>query len=136
MRQQVGRKDAPLRLSDDILARLWPVLGWVSTTNPAFEPAKPSLGLNTYGVTVIEGEGARKLGAIAAALRSLVSEAPDPIELPPVPISTVDDGGNEVPLGVEIVLVERASLLRDLSTLIDLATQAQEEGAYLFHCGV
>ena len=51
------RKDAPLRLSDDVLRYFADTLAWIPTYNPALDGIPPSQGLNWYGPTIINQTG-------------------------------------------------------------------------------
>jgi hypothetical protein len=135
-REFVAHRDAPLRLSDDVIAHVNYSLRWVPTLNPGMALA-PGHGPNLYGgARIIRGDGAAKLAGICAAWLQLFEHAPEVVDLPGG-VSTVNgDDLEAAEYIVHVIEVRRDELLRDLRQLASFAEQAATDERYILHVGL
>ena len=73
----LSRKDAPVRMSDDVLQYLLECLSSMPTENPACR-CEPGVGLNVYGPTVISASGGSRLHD---ALSAWIDKFPESLEM-------------------------------------------------------
>ncbi|MBB6051461.1 hypothetical protein [Armatimonas rosea] len=111
----LGRKDAPLRIEDDLLLAFAKTLPEFQTDNPSWNPPKQYQGLNWLGPTVVRGSSALLLAEIASRWCETFDTETEPITSLEVP----------------------RSLFRSrFETLAELARQGGEPGCYLLHLGI
>jgi len=72
----LGRKDAPVRIADDILQHVLERLRMMPTENPV-RCGEPSHGLNVYGPTVIAVSGG---GALQEIMSTWIAQFPESVE--------------------------------------------------------
>ena len=133
-----GRKDAPVRLSDDLVSYLWDTLQWVPTLNPSHSPHLQGSGLNRWGATAVAGDGARMLAQLARRWAALFELAPGPtIRLTgSFQFQLGDDGQPAGEGGYVVLLADRDRLVGQLGMLAQMADQASQGDHFLLHLGV
>jgi len=72
----LGRKDAPVRIADDILQHVLERLRAMPTENPG-RGGEPGHGLNVYGPTVIAARGG---GVLQEVMSTWIAQFPEPVE--------------------------------------------------------
>ena len=132
----LGRKDAPVRIPDDILRYFHDLFIWVPSINPcSSNREKRCTGFNYFGPTVINKEGGIIFERILFHLMELYNLAPEPIIL--TGFWTVEDYEMSSNSGYyEKHEVEKSWLLHVLATLHKFAHQAAIGSHYVLHIGV
>ncbi len=133
-RAVVARRDAPLRLSDDVISHLNYSLRWVPTFNPGTHVE--GNGLNLYSATVIRGGGAAKLASICAGWLQIFGHGPEVLGLSGCISTVVGLDLEPTEYVVEVLELSRDDLLRDLGQLASFAEQAAHGDHYILHAGL
>lgn len=127
-----GPPDVVLR--DEIILYVSDTLRWIPTINPANPANWSGFGLNYHGPTVINSAGAPSTARILRHWAGLFLEGPPTLELRGS-FQWID--GEAVDTGeYERITVDRDELVRDLSSLADLAERVSTGQTYLLHWGV
>ncbi|WP_417384848.1 hypothetical protein [Gimesia sp.] len=131
-----GRKDAPVRVPDDVLRYFHDWFNWVPTLNPALNSEQQAgCGLNYYGPTIVNRQGAEQWERILLHLKELYQGAPDRIHL--TGLWTVDSADLTHAGGYyEVLEIEKSWLIEVLSLLHEFARQASIGSHFVLHLGV
>ena len=124
----LARARAGVALHDDLLSYFWDTLQWLPTRNPS--KGGPGLGLNRWGVTVIDAEGALLSARIFRAWAALLACGPATFEVT-TGYTWTDDGGAFVR-----TTVDRDATVQALETLARYADDALKGEQVLVHCGI
>ncbi|MBX3092826.1 MAG: hypothetical protein KF801_10020 [Cryobacterium sp.] len=122
----LDRRDAPVRLSDDLRSYVHDSIRWLQFSHPGSKRASLR-GLDVHGLSIIKDpdEGAR-LNRIFSAWAELFEQAPPEMELRGgVGMETYQGTERFV---IEILLVDRDALVRDLRTLARGSGRASPRG--------
>lgn len=118
---------AEASVSDELIGYLDDELRWVASLNPAAS-ALPGVGLNRYGVTVVEASGCQALARLLERLVAVFELAPETFEL----TTGYDLDGQRF----ERMTFIRSSVLEQLCLLRNLARTVGREGLALLHLGI
>ena len=77
----VARKDALIRLNDDLLRYFSDTLVWIPTLNPAKEELPMGNGLNWYGPTIINQTGGTLFHNVCVSWAQLFKYGPEQLKL-------------------------------------------------------
>lgn len=132
----LSRKDAPVRVPDDLLRYFNDCFNWIPTLNPAVSNQKQTgLGFNYYGPTIVNKQGAENWERILFHLKELYQGAPDLIHLtgpwttdPPTHSSTAGY--------YEVLEIKKTWLISVLTTLHEFARQASTGSHFVLHVGI
>lgn len=135
----LGRKDAPLRVEDDLLHEFGHSLGDLPTEIPTGDPSRKkqilrmesSTGLDWYGPTILRGESTLLLAKRARSWCETHAEGGESIVLQIVPTWYPDATECTTQL-----TLPRAVLLSRIGRLAELAEQASKPDHYLLHLGI
>lgn len=119
-------------LSDEFVMYVIDFLQWLPTYNPSRR--KYEFGINYYGITKIEKEGAKIAANLFQSLISLFSLAPEKIEL--TGSFQWQDGENIEDGEYEQLSFDRNVLCTELEQLVRLLQKVKQEEGYLLHFGV
>ena len=131
-RSYAGRKDAPLRIEENLLYWLHPMLAHLPTELPWETPLKTHRGLHWFGPTVLRERNAELLARMAE-LWVDIYEA-DVSETVSLAIMPTFFGDAQEPQ--RQIQVPRELLLARLQSLTELARAGSQPGSYLLHLGI
>ena len=135
----LGRKDAPLRIEEDLMYEFGHTLDELPTEIPTGDPRRkkpilrmePSYGLDWYGTTVLRGESVQILARAARNWRETHADGGEFIVLKTV--QTWYEESDEIKTQISL---PRSILLSRIGRLAELAEQASKPGHYLLHLGI
>lgn len=130
----LSRKDAPIRIPDDILGYFNDFLQWLPTQTPE---GKKGHGLNFYGPTIILNDGGEILEKIFSHLKKIFEVAPKEICLKGNYEFILDD--NEKPIDdgyYQKLHIETNWLLVVFQQLADFGLKASTGSHYILHLGI
>ncbi|MDC2864515.1 coproporphyrinogen III oxidase [Bacillus sp. BP-3] len=116
-------------LSDEFILYIMDFLCWLPTYNPS--RGENGFGINYYGITKIEKEGAETAENLFRSLMSLFSVAPETIELTGAFQWTDDTDGD-----YEKMFFDRDILCAQLQSLVKLFHKVKSEEGYILHFGI
>jgi len=125
-----GRRGT-VRLSDDIISYLYDSLEWIPSLNPSNPEEWQGHGLNRWGSTVINREGASTALRVFSAWAELFAAGPAQLVLHGLYFEGPDDEK-----GYEKLLVPRDELVEQMQTLADYARRSVDGEGYILHLGV
>jgi len=120
-----------VRLSDDIIGCLYDSLEWIPSLNPSNPAEWQGHGLDRWGPTVINREGAPTALRVFSAWAELFAAGPAQL----VPCSDYSEGPDDEK-GYLRLLVPRDELVEQMRTLADYARRSVDGEAYILHIGV
>ena len=132
-RDLLGREDAPVRLPMDVAENLPEALKAVPTINIAWKNNPPFGGLNQFGPTVINYEGAAAFGAVCETAIREWAQSPDPLI---ITSRFLQMAGRTKPPKPYYFKADRDKLVQDLETLADWSKQAATGAFFILHIGV
>ncbi len=150
-----GRKDAPIRLSDDVINYIENPLKWVPNIYPGRHETSTGYGLANYGVTIIAPPAGERFRQICLGWAQIFAQGPEPLILTQG-WTCIDDGERAVTnnyVAVDWSLsgtskealaawhpyrfrVSRADLVRDLEHLGEFGAQVASGEYFLLHLGI
>ena len=137
------RDPRAVHLHDDVVGYLWDTLMWIPTLNPA--TGERGLGLNRWGPTAIEKDGAEIAAAVFSSWAQIFSLGPDPLDLKGPYVlegfATSQDNPDSPPKidgHYERLNIDRGVLLETLNQLSGWCARISTTNAreYLFHGGI
>jgi hypothetical protein len=136
----LGRKDAPLRVEDDLLLEFAKTLPEFHTDIPSGNPQRPHQllklhpyqGINWFGPTIVRGSSALLLAEIASRWCETFDTETETLTIP-IRHWYPDRNATEPITSLE---VPRSIFRSRFETLAELAEQASEPGFYLLHLGI
>jgi len=131
----LGRRDAPLRLSDDLMRYFYDTLAWVPTFNPA-NPSQVDKGLNLYGPTIINRLGGEKFAVVLGGWCQLLRLGPEQIILSAGSMGIVGENGEIEDSGWHKMEVARDEILEQLNLLAEWGAFAATGEFFILHLGV
>ncbi len=132
----VGRKDAPLRVPDDLMYYFDDWFRWMYPHNPANKSEPVLTGFNTYGPTVFKQEHGALLRVICKQFRDLYMAGPEEIILTGSWMHEIDADGDESEGHYAKLKVEREWLVGMFSVLAEFAVKVERGTHVLLHLGV
>lgn len=130
----LSRKDAPVRIEDDLLRYFGDYLVWIPTVTPI---GKVTFGFDYHGPTIVNKNGAKVFSEILGVLRSLYRLGPKEIIFTGSFGSQLDE--NEEPIGsgdYEKYIVSRDKLCEVLSRLYEFGQHVSNDSHYILHLGI
>jgi hypothetical protein len=124
-----------ISLDDDLFNYMYDTLKIIPSINPANPNEWPGCGLNHYGPTVINKDGANIARQVFDCWDKLFSLHPERIELNIGPMTLNYDTDDEEDV-LQIVEYDRESLLAKLRGIVDYAKKAGTGEYYMLHLGV
>jgi len=129
-----GRKDAPVRIEDDIILYIYDSLKWIT---PYSETKIDSNGLNLYGDTILESTGSKQLENVAQAWVQLWNNAPNDFVITGGYQFISDENGNAIDDGeYQQILINKQKILQTFNKLIEICRIASDENYYILHLGI
>lgn len=124
-----------LKIADDIILYLNDTLRWISTVIPGWKK-KVHQGLDLYGQTVIQTEGAPVAKAVFGGWADIFAQGPETLTLQGCWYwveGSLSETGN-----YETIRAERDSLVSDLRRLEDYASRVSKSGGryFILHWGI
>ncbi|UOY93335.1 hypothetical protein MUG87_04195 [Ectobacillus sp. JY-23] len=118
-------------IHDDLIVYMWDTLQWIPSKTPRKTGIEEGLGLNRWGITVLDDESVEKISNILQAWRMLFKMSPHQLTL---------TGGlmwteNEL-VEYEQLKFQREEVLEQLDKLIVFTKQVQNKSYYICHWGV
>ncbi len=114
---------------DDVFEYIKDTLNWIPTKNPSRRNIKRETGLDQFGITVIDSEGAAIAQSIMLSWLNLFLLAPEKIKLQGLYVMT---GGYEK---IEIDRDKLTNSFKDLVNLLDGIIQKPQD-FYILHLGI
>jgi len=139
------RKDAPIRIHDEHLRYFVDTLAWIPTLNPAKKEMPTGLGLNWYGLTIINQMGGIAIHHTFTGWTQIFTQGPEHLTLRGSfvgrwPFSEREHLISEdqlCDLGKhEYLEVDRDKLIEKLKMLAAFGEQAASGAFYILHCGI
>lgn len=131
---------ADVRLHDDFIRYLNDTLKWVPTLNPANPKDHlkdwQGYGLNLYGSTIINKQGAEVFHHVVWSWAQLFSKAPAKLQLRGHWISDIDDEGVESEPYYEQLEFDRDVVVNNLITLGNYADKTCSGDFFILHLGI
>lgn len=131
----LGRKDAPVRISDDLLRYFYDTLTWIPTLNPG-RSLQQGYGLCLYGPTIINHLGGQQFSDVARGWASLMDLGPEQLILSAGSMGVVGEDGELEDKGWRKLEVERAKIVQQLSLLADWGGLSATGNFYILHLGI
>ena len=122
-----------IEIPDDIILYIFDSLNWVPTLNP--ETNNDSHGLNYYGVTLIEKDGAILLKRILESWISLFINGPSVFKLRGKFI-WVEENKDDGYWQRENIEFERDYVIRILKKLKDFSCRLENDNVFIMHYGI
>ncbi|MBP0000384.1 MAG: hypothetical protein J7641_15535 [Cyanobacteria bacterium SID2] len=125
-------------LHDDFMRYINDTLNWIPTLTTSSSELRQIKGLNLYGITVIDFNGAGKLYKIIDAWNNLLSESPKKVILTGDWTQEYDGEGNVIGNGYyERLEFDRDDLLKHMNGLKNYSNQiVQNHSGYILHLGI
>ncbi|MFN3651743.1 MAG: hypothetical protein ACK47B_19380 [Armatimonadota bacterium] len=131
------RRDAPLRIADDVLRYFYDSLEWFpALVQDRKRAPKPIQGLDLYGDTIVNHEGGALFAEVFAAWAQLFRLGPEEIILSAGWVYTRDEDGRRSDEETQKLLVRRDELVRDLELLAEWGRAAATGEFYILHLGI
>lgn len=134
-RDLLGRKDALVRVSDDLLRYFYDTLNWIPTLNPG-RSLQQGYGLNLYGPTIINSLGGQQFANVAQAWASLMKLGPEELVLSIGSMGIVDEKGELEDKGWCRLEVMREDIVHKLNLLAEWGILASTGDFYILHLGI
>lgn len=131
--------DIVIEIDDDVLWYIKDFLDWIPTVNPAKKEYERAYGLNFYGPTIIEAQGAVMAKRVFGGLKSLFSIGPSVINLRGLPYFDAEEdySHEKLPRIVFSTLqYERQVLVEVFRKLETFADQIGSGAYYMVHFGI
>jgi hypothetical protein len=123
-----------IEIKDDLLDCVWDTLTWIPSVNPSNPTRWEGHGLNRFGPTVINREGAAKAAAVFGSWAALLAEGPETLELRGCWIRV--GGEPETEGHYERLRFSRDSVVGAFRAIAEYAEKAKTGKFYLLHLGV
>ncbi|MDB9513015.1 Coagulation factor 5/8 type-like protein [Kamptonema animale CS-326] len=130
------RNPSAVKLHDDFIHYVNDTLKWVSTLNPDHPKEWQGYGLNLYGVTIINKQGAEVFHHVVESWAKLFSKAPAKLQLRGHWISDIDDEGVESEPYYEQLEFDRDMVVKNLITLATYADKTCGGDFFILHLGI
>lgn len=131
----LGRKDAEVRISDDLLRYFYDTLSWIPTLNPSVS-SQPSSGLNLYGPTIINHTGGQHFADVTQAWSHLLNLGPEQIVLSTGSMGIVGEDGEVEDKGWCKLEIERDVVVQQLNLLAEWGRSAATGEFFVLHLGI
>ena len=129
-----GRKDAPVRLEDDLILYLNDTLKWVPTQSVTGDKLK---GLHFYSITIIMDDGAVFLRNLIKNWLGIFKLAPDNFTLTGSYGFQLNDEALPVDEGSYTKhMIHKSILISKLEKLLEMAEVASEGQHFILHLGI
>ncbi|MDF0553499.1 Coagulation factor 5/8 type-like protein [Kamptonema sp. UHCC 0994] len=125
-----------VKLHDDFIHYVNDTLKWVSTLNPDNPKEWQSYGLNLYGVTIINKQGAEVFHHVVESWAKLFSKAPAKLQLRGHWMLGIDEEGVENEGDYEQLEFDRDVVVKKLITLANYADKTWSGDFFILHLGI
>ena len=130
------RKDAPIRIADDMLGYVADTLAWVPTRNPNQREAPSWQGLDWHGPTIIEQSGGAIFAQICGGWANLLRCSPERLTLPAHGSFIMEPISDEAEWTSYRFWTDRDAIVADLERLAEFGRQAATGEFYILHLGI
>lgn len=122
------RRDAPIRISEDVIQYLNQSLQWV--------PTSTGQGLNLYGVTILNRASGECLQKICSGWAQILSQGPETLVLSFGWMRIQDEEGKEAEGQPYRFRISRDELVQSLEKLAEYGGLIASGDYFLFHIGI
>lgn len=143
----VGKVSYDVSIHDDLIIYFNDFLKWIPTYNPSLKVRHT--GLNYYGVTVIDGDGAKEAFQLFSSLVNILKLSPNVLKLTGAytfvhPYDDVTDPNENVDrilretAGYEKIIMQKSEVIRQFETLAGLMQKIIDSDGHLYvlHFGI
>lgn len=123
-----------ISIHDDIIQYIYDTLRWIPSINPAMNYEKGH-GLNNFGITLFDKEGAEVILKIAKAWADLISSGPSTLRLTGN-YGWITNDDNITEGGYEIIDVDREELIWNFRKLQLFSEKVISDKYFILHHGI
>lgn len=121
-----------IEVDDDLILYINDTFNWVPTKNNPFSKRPIEMGLDYYGMTIIDENSVNILKSILNGWRALFASAPKEITLTGMYI----EGDEEEEGEYEKIFFEQVEILKQLDALIALVLEVEKHSHKIYHMGI